>query len=791
MEPTEHITPDEAVLSLQTYEADTPSTSSQTEHKLETEMEKREFLERLRTIIRSISKKPKLEVTTDLDPTTELSMRLKGQDPRRAWFRLTQHDPVTKRPIRELVRIPDYIVELQNANAARGKAAHEAGHVVITRMGEFVPEDVMQQTGFHALIAAAEERPTDNVVRVRYPGAGEWVDEARKESAAEGEALRAVGEIGYIPKFAQLCDLIVYERYYDEMPEHYSEEVVQLYRELEDEVRAIENALPAENASEQEILDRAIERYKIVYTRLWPRVKDLIEEDKDNESLRQMIQQSLQGGEETEPNPLDQLSEELLRELLDLIEQAKAALQGEGKSPKSEQQENQDGQGGREPGDSDEQATAQTPEENELGAGSEPSPETSPNISEKEGETESASEKEQSNQLPVPMDKLSEALKTALKEIFDRLAQEVQEKLRQQAEEQLQDAEDALVREMSDKLTDTPTETHQENEERHETEVKEAQERKEEEKRRQKEEQRIKERMEEIERKLSAQNASLRPYEQAYEQVRELDDELYKRLEEIFEPSIKRSVTYKSSGSRINLQRVFRWQADRAAGSKNPDSKIFESYHVPEKKDYAITLLVDLSGSMQGEKIDETFKAIVLLSEVLNRLNVRFEVVGFQDQTIRFKSFDEDLIDEIRQRLAGARLEPYNRNPHGHNHASNNDDGPCLADASKSLSEQPNKEKFLMVFSDGQPAGVRSTEHDLIKTVTDILDQSDQKLIALGLGRGTEHVVRYYPYALPDINVHQLPEVLGDLLEDMVTHPEHYAGQPEGWSPQPTSRSRW
>lgn len=700
------------------------SSRPETEHKLETETEKQGFLERLRAIIRSISKKPRLEVTTELDPIIELDMRLKGQDPRRAWFSLTQYDPITKRPVRELVRIPDYLIELQNENAARGKAAHEAGHVVITRMGEFVPEHVMQQTGFHALIAAAEERPTDNVVRVRYPGAGEWVDEARKDSAAEGEARRTIGEIGYIPKFAQLCDLIVYERYYDQVPERYSEDMIQLYRELEDDVKVIENTLPTENATEKETLDCAIERYKIVYTKLWPQMRNLIEEDKENESLRQMVQQSLNAEEEL-ANTLNQLREELLSELLNLIDQAKTSVE----------------------------------------------------------DNKEMSEGERTSQIPVPMDRLSEALKMALKEIFDRLAAEVQEKLRQQADKRLQDAEDILVSEMSDKLTDIPTETHQENKARHEAAIHVEQERKEKEGRQQQEERRNQERMKEIERKLAAQNASLRPYEQAYEQVRELDAELYKRLEEIFQPSIKRSVINKSSGSRINLQRVFRRQASKAAGSKNPDTKIFESYHMPEKKDFAITLLVDLSGSMQGEKINETFKAIVLLSEVLNRLSVRFEVVGFQDQTIHFKSFDEDLNGVTRQRLAGARLEPYNRNLNGHNHASNNDDGPCLVEASKSLGEQPNKEKFLLVFSDGQPAGVHSTEHDLIKAVNDILDKSDQKLIGLGLGRDTQHVTKYYPYALPDINVRQLPEVLGDLLEDMVTHPENYAGLPEGWSP--------
>ncbi len=749
---------------------------------LKSESEKRAFIDRLAGIVRITSNKPKLQVTTEIDPRTALQMRLKGQDPKRAWFRQTQHDPVTKRPIKELVRIPDSVVELTNENAARGKAAHEGSHAAITHFGEFVPDEVMQKTGFHALMAAAEERPTDNYPRVIFPGAGEWIDEARRDSAQEGENIRATQGIGYMPKFAQLCDLIVYERYYDELPDHYDPEVVDKYRQLEEHVVTIENTLPTEKAPKREAVDKAVDRYKIVYHKLWPEVQALLEEDRETESLRQMVEQSMRGDED-QPNPLDQLAQELLQELLAAINEAMKNMPG--KTPTEPVDEPSDDTPvptediNQEPPSPEETPSEPSEVPGELVPAPDEDPDTEP----------SPNPEETPPLIPIPMDKLSEALIEALRAIFDALTEEEKQALRDQAEQELQNIEDAIVIELSDKLSDKPAETHHEHTIRVEIEAEAEAIRLEEEAKRDEERKRIKEAMDEIERKIAVQNESLRPYEQAYEAVRELDEELYNRLEEIFEPSIKRSVTYKSSGSRINLQRVFRWQSSREAGSQNPDTKIFESYHIPEKKDYAIQLHVDLSGSMNGEKIQETFKAVVLLAEVLNRLGVNFAISGFQDEVITFKEFDEELTDAIRARMAGMVLEAAGRNPEGHNQHNYNDDGPCLVEASSNLAKQPNQEKFLLAFSDGQPHGRHSTRDDLIDAVDMIIKGTDQKMIALGLGRGTQHVKTYYPYALPDLDVHQLTGVLGDLMEDMITHPEHYDEVPEDWTPPPKSHS--
>lgn len=599
--------------------------------------------ERLATLIQTISSKPKLEVRTEVDPRTVMEMAREGQDANKAWFRQVELDPSTGKPIREWVHIPAQILETSE-NVAKGKAAHEAGHVIVTRYSEFIPDKVLQNLGFQSLMAAIEERPTDQVVREYYPGAGKWVDEARQDSVRESlsgleEKVKSISPDSKPPKFAQLCSLLVYEPHLtDEVRKEHDQEVLDLYEKIRPHVELVEKTLPKEGASEEEIQAAAQERYKIVYSKIWPEARGLVEKD---------IKQEKQKQAEKNPSLKGKALEKVVRQILEMIE-------------------------------------------------------------------------------------------------------------------------DMIVQEISAQLLGHFAETHKNFKERKVAEEKahEAEHKRD----------KVAEELEEYEKQEAIRSANKNPYEKAYEEMRESEQELYQRLEEIFTPNIKREVQLRSSGSRINLPAIFKREAQKGAGAPEVTNKIFESVRLPEKKDYSITLLVDLSGSMNGEnKIQETFKAVVVMGEVLNRLGIRFEILGFQDEIIPFKKFNEELDDTIRSKINGMPLEVRDRNPDGHNQRGYNDDGPSLLEASGELEQEPSREKFLIVLSDGQPAGRRSTAKDLTNAVTQIQSNTDQKLIALGLGQGTEHVKQFYPASIANIAAKDLPEVLGNLLEDIIKNPARYS----------------
>lgn len=709
-----------------------------------------ELQDRLQSLIRAISRRPDLVVTTEVSPQTQFQMMREGKDARREWFREARIDQKTNKRVGELVHIPEQIFEI-NENIAKGKGAHEAGHVAITRHGEFVPDRIIQELGFHSLLAAMEERPTDHVVRTRYPGAGGWIDEARRNNTEEAViATRGEDTLGRIPRFAQLCDLIVHEPHYGGIfPGYYSKEILDVYEKIRKDVEEVENTLPHENASELDVINQAKKRYKIVHSKIWPAVESLVEHDQKEEGLSQMLRQLLDqllqkmseqpgdqgeggnrpqeqsgGGQQEKPDILDSLSAETKDKLQKILD---AALQRANGEPSGEQPADQ----------ADEVAPSssgtQTPKKFER--------------------------------KDIPPEALNE-LRKDLEQIWENLPPEKKDLLQKKALEALEDFEDSIVRELSGKLTGTPAETHEEHARREEAEEKDAQ--------KKAVEGRIKKELAEIEHKQAALGRSKDIYETIYHEMSKLDLELYNRLEEIFTPNVKRGASLRLTGARLNMPAVFRWQARREAGAQTMDNKIFEVLVHPEKRDYAITLLVDLSGSMQGEKIQKTFKAVVLLGEVLNRLGVKNEILGFQDEVIDFKHFGEILDDTLRKKISGMIAEVGGDNPGGHNRPSYNDDGPCLTEASRGLEQEHAKEKFLLVLSDGNPEGRHSNSRDLENAVSEILSTTGQKLVGIGLGSETDHVKKFYPTSLPSIDINALPQVLGDLLEDLIKNPQKY-----------------
>lgn len=373
----------------------------------------------------------------------------------------------------------------------------------------------------------------------------------------------------------------------------------------------------------------------------------------------------------------------------------------------------------------------------------------------------------------APMKSLSPEQIRALQQAYQSLSKDEKDKITAAATKVLEDIEDGITKQFSPVISETPPLTHARMRELEEERRKGQRELEE----REKNKKSMDKRVEDVEARLAALRPTASAYEEVYQQVHEYDEELYQRLEEIFHPSIKKKVKLTSTGSRLNLPALFRWEANRAVGNPAMSTRIFERVHLPEKKDYAISLLVDLSGSMYGEKIEETFKGVVLLTEVLNRLGVKVEILGFQDQIIRFKDFDEELSDAVRKKMSGMILEVSDENPGGHNNAMYNDDGPAVDEASRRLNKQSAKQKFLVVFSDGVPAGRRSNQMDLYAAIKRVLTKTDQKLIAVGLGPYTDHVAKYYPTSLPNTRMQDFSAVLGALLEDIISFPEKYRYQ--------------
>lgn len=786
---------------------------------LKDKVELSEMKDRLTSIIKQVSGKKEVVVDTELSPEDIAeSVLIHRQNPADIWFAQEIKDPKTGKTKVFRVHIPKKIFETHE-DVAKGKAAHEAGHVAITRT-DFIPDEVAQELGFHHQYLSVEELPTDQVVRDRFSGAGKWVDTARRESAIQSESARQTqGKLGYVPKSIQLNSLFVYGKHMEDtfgsIPDWVDSDVVELYKKLRPHLETIENTLPPDGGTEEEVVEKAKERYRTNYKKIWPEVKKLVKQDLETEKLRQMMQQAMQEqqqqqqGEGKQEGQEDQDQEgaegapgkpkpgkgeksmdeqirdamkslgenfqkELEQALKDFAEEQEKIEQKKKEAQKDKSNKSEDGkESGQEQKEKEGSGEEAKPEGAESGQGEE----------ETETEEEVPMKKpdgEKSGGNPIPMDKLSQKMIEALKKAYDKLPEELKKALEEKARKVLEELEDKFVKELSPELTKEGGETHEEFQERLEEEEHKLEAKKE----KIKAHQQAAEELKDIERRQAALAITREVYDEFYAALREQDEKLYRELEEVFTPNIKKTVKLKSAGSKINLPAVFRWEASRKAGAGQVNSKIFETVHLPEKKDYVFTILNDLSGSMStSNKSIEDFKAKILFAEVLNRLGVKNEILGFQDRVITFKKFDEELNDDIRKKMSGMLLEVEGRNPGGYNQPGDNHDGPCLLEASKGLEAQPGKEKFLIVISDGQPTGPYDWEKDkgadqfLIEAVDNILKNTNHKLIALGLGEDTEHVKEFYPTAIPNITAEHLAEIMGDLLKDMILNPQKYSSQ--------------
>ena len=227
---------------------------------------------------------------------------------------------------------------------------------------------------------------------------------------------------------------------------------------------------------------------------------------------------------------------------------------------------------------------------------------------------------------------------------------------------------------------------------------------------------------------------------------------------------------------KLQTEMLRRWEFDQEDGRL--DSKrlsrlltepgtrnIFRKEPNLESPRVCVSLLVDQSGSMRGERQRISAIAIDVAVHMFETLNIPCEVLGFTSKFkggnpisrqwraeaskgkpgrlnavlhVVFKSFSE------QWRLKRASLALLLRNDFG----KENFDGEALHWAAMRLSRRPEKKKILMIFSDGTPFDEETTaangriflESHLREVIREV---EDSKISLMALGRGAE-VNRFY-----------------------------------------------
>ncbi|MCB9679168.1 MAG: hypothetical protein H6737_28960 [Alphaproteobacteria bacterium] len=242
-------------------------------------------------------------------------------------------------------------------------------------------------------------------------------------------------------------------------------------------------------------------------------------------------------------------------------------------------------------------------------------------------------------------------------------------------------------------------------------------------------------------------------WDAARRDVLPLVDALVDQLLRALRPrSLPRWVEGHTTGQRLDLRHAMRFEA-------RPERlDLWQRKTVPEKSDPRFLLLLDLSGSMAGDRIHWGFRGTVLLAEVLARLDLPFAVYGFQDRLIAFKPFDQPL-EVATPALSTMPLEVSGSRPGGHNRPEHNWDGPVLEAACEELMGSRSRSPVLIVVSDGLPSGPANAEAALRRAVSAVSRRAN--LVGLGLGPGTGHVRSFYDNAVADVPLAGFPAAIG------------------------------
>ncbi|WP_099352998.1 vWA domain-containing protein [Fredinandcohnia onubensis] len=192
--------------------------------------------------------------------------------------------------------------------------------------------------------------------------------------------------------------------------------------------------------------------------------------------------------------------------------------------------------------------------------------------------------------------------------------------------------------------------------------------------------------------------------------------------------------------------------------------------------DAVFSLLVDCSASMY-DKMDQTKLGIALFHEALKSVQVPHDVTGFWEDTndadsTKQPNYLQTVIDfdSSLKRSYGAeimQLEP----------EEDNRDGFSIRLQTKKLLQRTEKQKFLLVFSDGEPAAFDYEQNGIIDTHEAVLKARKHGIEVINvflsngeIDEGQQTTIQniYGKYSILVPNIEQLPDVLFPLLKKLL-----------------------
>ena len=158
----------------------------------------------------------------------------------------------------------------------------------------------------------------------------------------------------------------------------------------------------------------------------------------------------------------------------------------------------------------------------------------------------------------------------------------------------------------------------------------------------------------------------------------------------------------------------------------------YKKDHESKEIDAVFTLLVDCSASMYN-KMDETKRGIILFHEVLNQLRIPHSIIGFWEDANEVTegyqpnyfhvvhSFSDSFYQKNGAKIM--QLEPQ----------EDNRDGFSIRVITEELEKRREKHKFLLVFSDGEPAAAHYDQNGIVDTHIAVSEARKKGIEVIGM----------------------------------------------------------
>jgi uncharacterized protein with von Willebrand factor type A (vWA) domain len=234
-------------------------------------------------------------------------------------------------------------------------------------------------------------------------------------------------------------------------------------------------------------------------------------------------------------------------------------------------------------------------------------------------------------------------------------------------------------------------------------------------------------------------------YETLHESVMSAVKELTRKLSVIKTNDVSLQWHTNLKRGKMNPKQLYRYPAGRYDFFKKKREVIDRT------RNFAFSMIIDMSGSMSGKKAVHTARGTIILAEVFHHFNIPFEVVFFGSHASIEKTFDEPYTARIKQRVGGIV------------HARDDGTNMLRALRATTIGKRPERNRYAILLTDGDTMDSGTCAANVKKQEAD-----GTRFIGLDMS-GSNSLAEVIPHATKAVkDPHTLPVIFEELLKDVI-----------------------